>query len=301
MLSRFRNFIPSEHFPAEKGRYVLYYNACCPWAHRCTIVHGLKGLEDVVELIEADAKDPTHGWWFSGRRGLDRDPICNVRYLKELYRKADPHYDGRIIIPVLWDKRNATIVSNASSDIMRIFIDGFDHLLPPEKQEANKGRSALIPENLRVEIDALNTWVYDTVNNGVYKVGFAGSQAAYNQNVVKLFQSLDRLENHLSIPHHQPYLFGQYITEADIRLFTTVIRFDIVYYNIFKCNIRMIRTDYPRLHTWLKRLYWSEGPETAGGVFKKTTEFDVIKASYSTVCGGNGLVPAGPLPHIMPP
>jgi putative glutathione S-transferase len=157
-----------------------------------------------------------------------------------------------------------------------MLCDAFDNLLPPEAREAQKGPTALIPSHLRTEIDELNSWVYDTVNNGVYKVGFAASQTAYNEHARNLFLSLDRLEDHLSQPGHGPYLFGEHITEADIRLYTTLIRFDIAYYTLFKCNMKMIRLDYPRLHDWLRRLYWSEGPETAGGIFKNTTHFDIV-------------------------
>ena len=157
-----------------------------------------------------------------------------------------------------------------------MLFEGFDSLLPPEHREVNKGVAAFLPTHITAEIDKLNAWVYDTVNNGVYKVGFATSLPCYKEHVGRLFQSLDRLEDHLSQPKHYPYLFGQYITEADIRLFTTLIRFDVAYYTYFKCNLKMIRRDYPRLHAWLRRLYWSEGPETCGGVFKDSTRFDVV-------------------------
>lgn len=167
-------------------------------------------------------------------------------------------------------------MNNESSEIIRMLFDAFDEFLPAEKREINKGDAALIPRHLETQIDILNTWVYDTVNNGVYKAGFASSQASYDEHVTKLFQSLDRLEYHLAESDHQPYLFGSYITEADIRLYTTLIRFDVAYYPLFKCNLKMIRYDYPRLHAWLRRLYWSEGPETAGGVFKQTTLFDAV-------------------------
>ena len=170
----------------------------------------------------------------------------------------------------------ATIVNNESSEIIRIFYDAFDKLLPSEKREESKGEAAFLPPHLTKNIDAMNEWVYDTVNNGVYKTGFATSQQAYNEHVSKLFQSLDRLEAHLGEPGHHPYLFGRYITEADIRLYTTLIRFDAAYYTLFKCNIKMIRLDYPRLHEWLRRLYWDESERTSGGVFKKTTNFDVV-------------------------
>ena len=174
-------------------------------------------------------------------------------------------------------------MNNESAEITRMMCDAFDHLLPPDQREAQKGPAALVPQHLRSEIDELNSWVYDTINNGVYKVGFAASQTAYNQHVAKLFQSLDRLEHHLSQTGHYPYLFGQHITEADIRLYTTLVRFDIAYYTLFKCNVKMVRLDYPRLHAWLRRLYWSEGPETAGGVFKNTTHFDVVGFSDCAV------------------
>jgi putative glutathione S-transferase len=171
-----------------------------------------------------------------------------------------------------------TIVNNESSDILNMLIHAFDPLLPEDQREPQKGFS---PTYLRREIDLFNAWVFDTVNNGVYKVGFATSQAAYNEHVTTLFQSLDRLEHHLSQPEHRPYLFGEHITEADIRLFTTLIRFDIAYYTLFKCNVKMIRIDYPRLHEWLRRLYWSEGPGTGGGAFRKTTNFDVVSTFHS--------------------
>jgi putative glutathione S-transferase len=157
-----------------------------------------------------------------------------------------------------------------------MMCNAFDDLLPHDQREARKGHALLIPPHLRSAIDEMNAWVYDTVNNGVYKVGFATSQAAYDAHITQLFQSLDRLEHHLSQPSNHPYLFGRSITEADIRLYTTLVRFDVAYYPLFKCNVKMIRLDYPRLHAWLRRLYWSEGPETAGGVFRKTTHFDVV-------------------------
>lgn len=157
-----------------------------------------------------------------------------------------------------------------------MFFDGFDQFLPPEMREANKGPASFIPDALRPQIDQLNAWVYDNINNGVYKAGFATSQAAYIEHVTRLFEAFDKLEHHLVQPGHYPYLFGNYITESDIRLFCTLIRFDVAYYTLFKCNLKMIRTDYPRLHSWMRRLYWNEGPETGGGVFKRTTNFDVV-------------------------
>ncbi|KAI8940979.1 hypothetical protein NX059_002229 [Plenodomus lindquistii] len=300
MASTFRGTIPSERFPAEKDRYVLYYNTVCPWAHRAIIVCALKGLEDVIEIVEVDARDPVHGWYFSGHRGPQRDPVSGAKRLKELYLSADPDYKGRITIPVLWDKKQRTIVSNESSDIARLLIDAFDHLVPHEKRELSKGKAGLRPSHLIREIDELNDWVYDTVNNGVYKVGLTKSQAAYTEHVTRLFQSLDRLESHLSEPGHHPYLFGPYITEADIRLYTTLIRFDIAYYPFFQCNMKMIRLDYPQLHHWLRRLYWDDSTDTAGGAFRKTTNLEAIKRGYASVAGRKGVIPVGPTPYIMP-
>lgn len=167
-------------------------------------------------------------------------------------------------------------MNNESSEIIRIFFESFDEFLPPQKREKTKGDGALLPSHLVQEIDELNAWVYDTVNNGVYKTGFATSQSAYEEHVTKLFQSLDRLEAHLGEPGHHPYLFGEHITEADIRLYTTLIRFDAAYYTLFKCNIKMIRKDYPRLHDWLRRLYWDETERTSGGAFKNTTNFEAV-------------------------
>ncbi|KAF2004503.1 transferase [Amniculicola lignicola CBS 123094] len=300
MSSKFRNSIPSQHFPAEKGRYVVYVNYCCPWCHRVLIAHALKGLEHIVELVEVDSRTSAHGWWFSGRRGPDRDPVYGVKYIKELYLKADPQYAGRVTLPLLWDKKHETIANNESGDIVRMFLEGFDEHLPPAEREVTKGSASYVPRHILPEIDALNAWVYDHVNNGVYKTGFATNQASYDDHVQKLFQALDRLEYHLSQPGHSPYLFGDRITEADIRLFPTIVRFDVAYYSLFKCNLKMIRYEYPHLHAWLRRLYWSVDPQTAGGVFRSTTSFDEIKRGYSSVVAGNGLIPAGPYPSIMP-
>ena len=183
---------------------------------------------------------------------------------------------GKAKVSVLTQICTATIVNNESSEIIRMFITAFDPLLPLDKREATKGHAALIPPHLRTKIDELNAFVYDTVNNGVYKAGFATSQSAYNEHTTKLFQTLDKLELHLGQDTEGPYLFGRFITEADIRLFTTLIRFDIVYYTLFKCNMKMIRLDYPNLHEWLRRLYWNDGPETGRGVFRETTYFDAV-------------------------
>ncbi|KAL1616250.1 hypothetical protein SLS54_008543 [Diplodia seriata] len=277
--SKFRSFIPSEQFPAEAGRYVLYINYGCPWAHRANIVRTLKGLEDIIELIEVDDMDRQagKGWFFSGQHGgPDRDPVTGSKYLREVYLKADPQYEGRVTVPTLWDRHRNTVVNNESSEIIRMFYTAFDHLLPPHRREASKGTAGLLPDHLRESIDAMNAWVYDTVNNGVYKCGFATAQKAYDASIFPLFESLDRIEAHLAEDAHQPYLFGEHITEADIRLFPTIARFDTAYYTLFKCNLKMIRHDYPRIDRWMRGLYWDESERTGGGAFKKTTKVEKV-------------------------
>ncbi|KAJ4299171.1 hypothetical protein N0V90_004415 [Kalmusia sp. IMI 367209] len=296
--TRFRQ-IPSSTFPAEPNRYALYIHIGCPWAHRTYITRALKGLEDIVQLIvldDAEKKDGKMLWCFSGEK---RDPLYGFKYLKELYEKSEPGYDGRYLVPTLWDKKTEKIVNNESSEIIRMFYSEFDALLPENQRESTKGSKGLYPPELRSEIDAMNEWVYDTINNGVYKTGFATNQAAYEGNVYPLFKSLDRIEEHLSQPGHQPYLFGENITEADIRLYTTMIRFDVAYFTIMGCNLKMIRYEYPRIHEWLRRLYWDEGEKTNGGAFKKTTHFSAYKVGYASAKGIT-ILPVGPVPDILP-
>lgn len=223
-------------------------------------------------LTDFDLGD--EGWKFTGRNGSPTaEPLYGFTNLKQLYRKADPEYSGRYLVPTLWDKKLETIVNNESSEIIRMFYTAFDSFLDPQHREVNKPGGGFYPEQLRSDIDAMNEWVYDTINNGVYKCGFAGTQEAYDASLYPLFQSLNRLEEHLKDTAHQPYLFGEHITEADIRLYTTMIRFDVAYYQIFNCNLRMIRHGYPRLYRWLRNLYWDESDKTNGGVFKKTSFF----------------------------
>lgn len=308
--SVFRSFIsrsPDAEFPAEAGRYVLYISLGCPWAHRTNIVRSLKGLEDIIQLVKVGVSLGPTLWEFNGLDGSDaKEPLYGVRYLKDLYLKADPEYEGRYSVPMIWDKQTETIVNNESSEIIRMFYTEFDDLLPAELREGGP-RGELYPKHLRGEIDAMNEWVYDKINNGVYKSGFATSQQAYDANVYPLFEALDRIESHLSEPGHQPYLFGENITEADIRLFVTAIRFDVAYYSVFKCNIKMIRHDYPRIHRWLRLLYWDESERTRGGAFKKTSALDLYKKGYgASVAKLNGfplekvILPAGPLQAILP-
>ena len=236
-------------------------------------------------------------------------PGIDLRVLT-MSRKADPQYEGRYTVPCLWDKKTHTVVNNESSEIIRMLYSAFDDFLEPHQREVNKPGGGFYPSQLQKEIDEMNEWVYNTVNNGVYKCGFSATQEAYDANVYPLFKSLDRLESHLSEPSHQPYLFGQYITEADIRLYTTMARFDVAYYNIFNCNLKMIRHDYPLLSRWLRNLYWDESETTNGGVFKHTTYFDVYKYGYlkakgRQMHGGSDvgwpvILPRGPNPDIEP-
>lgn len=185
---------------------------------------------------------------------------------------------------MLWDKKTETIVNNESSEIIRMFYCEFDDLLPEELRESAQPGGGLYPEHYRSEIDAMNEWVYNTVNNGVYKCGFATNQAAYESHLFPLFESLDRLEKHLGEPGHSPYLFGKYITEADIRLYTTMIRFDVAYYPIFMCSLKMIRHDYPRLSIWLRNLYWDGGKTLNGHAFKDTVDFWIVSLVLLMSC-----------------
>ncbi|KAJ5591730.1 uncharacterized protein N7459_002099 [Penicillium hispanicum] len=307
--SAFRSWVsqnPSADFPAERDRYVLYINYGCPWAHRAYIVWSLKGLSEVIQMVILDPELGPDGWFFSGRWGsAEKDPLYGFKYLKELYLKADPQYDGRYTVPTLWDKKKETIVNNESSEIIRMLYTEFDDFLPEAFREVNRPGGGLYPERLRSEIDAMNAWVYPQINNGVYKTGFATTQEAYEESIYPLFKALDRIEAHLGQLEHQPFLFGEYITEADIRLYTTIARFDVAYYLIFKCNLKMIRHDYPLLDRWYRRLYYDES-ELTRGAFKQTTFFDIYKFGYCAAVSkrsGNAqmVVPVGPVPLIMPP
>ncbi|KAG9299544.1 hypothetical protein G9A89_020715 [Geosiphon pyriformis] len=250
--SSFRNFIskdPSATFFAEPDRYHLYISWACPWAHRTVIVRALKGLDNIIGLSVVDYLLQEKGWKFSTPEetpGSIPDTVNNAKFLRELYFKVNPDYTGRFTVPVLWDKKLGTIVNNESSEIIRMFNDVFDDLVPETKG------ITYYPEHLRPEIDAINEWIYDKVNNGVYKCGFATSQEAYEKNVKPLFESLDRLEEILS---KNDFLIADTFTEADIRLWTTIIRFDPVYHGHFKTNLRSIGKDYPNLLRWARQIY----------------------------------------------
>ncbi|MGP5302619.1 glutathione S-transferase family protein [Psychrobacter celer] len=234
-------------FKAEPNRYHLYVSLACPWAHRTTIYRKLKGLEDMVSLSVVHPFMGDNGWTFAAGEGVIADPLHDADYAYEIYVAAKPDYTGRVTVPILWDKKTNTIVSNESSEIIRMFNTAFD--------EVGARAGNFLPAEKLAEIDEINDRVYTAVNNGVYKAGFATTQAAYEEAVTALFEALDMLEARLS---QQRYLVGQTITEADWRLFTTLVRFDSVYFGHFKCNIRRI-VDYPNLWGYLRELYQVPG------------------------------------------
>ena len=292
--SQFRNWITPDGAPgpsgeggfaAEAGRYHLYVSHACPWAHRTLIFRRLKGLEEMISLSVVHWHMGDQGWTFEEGDGVIADTVNGARYLHQVYTAANPRYSGRVTVPVLWDKKRGTIVSNESSEIIRMFNNAFDDI------GAREGD--YYPQALAAEIDAINARVYDTVNNGVYKAGFATTQDAYEEAVYPLFETLDWLDARLS---ERRYLLGDTVTEADWRLFTTLIRFDAVYVGHFKCNLRRI-ADYPHLSGYLRELY--QWPDVA-----ETVHFDHIKkhyyGSHKTV-NPSGIVPAGPVLNLDAP
>ena len=228
-------------FVAESGRYHLYVSYACPWAHRTLIFRKLKGLEEHISVSVVHYRMLENGWEFHAGEGATEDHLFGSDTLWQVYTRADPKYSGRVTVPVLWDKKRGTIVNNESSEIIRMFNSAFDGI--------TGNTLDLYPEDLRSEIDALNGRIYDAVNNGVYKCGFATTQEAYEENFTKLFAMLDELDARLE---GKKYLFGDRLTEADVRLFTTLVRFDPVYVGHFKCNLRRI-ADYPNLYRFLRR------------------------------------------------
>ena len=229
-------------FRAEPGRYHLYAALICPWATRVLIARKLKRLEDVVSVSIVEPALTDEGWRFGDYPGADRDTVNGATYLHEIYTRADPHFTGRATVPALWDRERSTIVNNESADLLRMFNSGFGALADDSVD--------LYPEDLRAEIDALNDAVYPALNNGVYRAGFATTQAAYEEAFAGVFAMLDALERRLAAG---PYLFGERLTEADIRVFVTLARFDAAYHGQFKCNLRRV-ADYPNLSAYLARL-----------------------------------------------
>ncbi|MFS2327196.1 glutathione S-transferase family protein [Brucella sp. H1_1004] len=285
--SQFRNWVTADGsagpsgeggFKAEADRYHLYVSYACPWAHRTLIFRALKKLEDVISVSVVDALMAEEGWTFYGTTGSTGDALYGAKRLHEIYMKADPQYSGRVTVPVLWDKQQETIVSNESSEIIRMLNSAFDQF----------GDASLdfYPEDLRSEIDTLNDFIYPNINNGVYRAGFATTQDAYEEAFGQVFSALDTLEETLS---KNRYLTVSNLTEADWRLFTTLVRFDPVYVGHFKCNLRRI-ADYPNLSNYTRALYQVPG-------VAETVNMEHIKGHYyrsHKTINPTGVVPLGP-------
>ena len=288
--SRFREWVTtdgSSPHPAAPGRYHLYVSYACPWAHRAIIVRMLKGLEDVVSMSAVDPIRDEKGWRFGEGDGwFGPDPLNGFDYLSEAYLASDPSFQGRVTVPTLWDKELGRVVNNESGDVVRMLNSAFD-------EWAKRPEVDLYPEALRADVDDINERVYHAVNNGVYKAGFASSQAAYEQAFVALFDMLDELEERLAT---RRYLVGDQVTEADWRLFTTLVRFDAVYVGHFRCNLRRI-VDYPNLEGYTRELY--QWPGVAD-----TVNMDHIKRHYYCTHGQLNpleILPLGPVLHFDEP
>ncbi|HMN20722.1 MAG TPA: glutathione S-transferase family protein [Ottowia sp.] len=272
-------------FKAEPGRYHLYVSLACPWASRTLILRALKGLEPLISVSVVNPYMGERGWSFDPAPGVVADPVGAADHLYQVYLRADPHYTGRVTVPILWDLGQDTIVSNESGDIMRMLNSAFDGV---GARAGDYAPAALLPQ-----IDAINADLYDSVNNGVYKAGFATAQAVYEQEVSRLFARLDGLEATLA---RQRWLLGERLTEADWRLFTTLIRFDAVYHGHFKCNLRRL-VDYPNLWSYTRELF--QWPGVAA-----TVDFDHIKQHYyrsHPSINPNRIVPAGPILELGQP
>ncbi|MEQ9551878.1 MAG: glutathione S-transferase family protein [Coleofasciculus sp. G3-WIS-01] len=262
--TKFHNWVSADGstgFKAESGRYHLYVSLACPWAHRTLIMRKLKGLEEAISLSIVDPFMDEDGWEFSDAPGCIPDTVHGSRYLREVYLKADPNCTGRVTVPVLWDKQKNTIANNESREIIRMFDTEFEAIA--------KSQVSFYPDHLQAEIDRAIDRIYQPINNGVYRAGFATTQTAYEEAVTELFAELDYWEAVLS---QQPYLCGDRITEADWCMFTSLFRFDPVYYVHFKCNLRRI-SDYPHLGNYLKDLYQQPG-------VSNTCNLDQIKQHY---------------------
>jgi putative glutathione S-transferase len=265
-------------FAAEAGRYHLYIAINCPWAHRAWIMRKLKGLEDVISLSSALPRRTHEGWVFDNSSPRFTDTALGLDALHQVYARADPDYSGRVTVPVLWDRKRGTIVNNESSEIVRMFNSAFAAFTDDQTD--------YYPEELRDDIDALNDRIYSSVNNGVYKAGFARTQEAYEEAFDALFETLDMLEERLAT---RRYLVGDRLTEADWRLFPTLARFDVAYVSAFKCNKRRL-VDYPNLWAYARELYQIPG-------IAETVDFDVYKRGYhsqSELRNPLGIVPKGP-------
>jgi len=274
---------PAADFPAEADRYHLYVSLACPWAHRTIVMRRLLGLEDIIGMTVVDPIRDEKGWRFvDDVSRCEPDPVNGFQYLSEAYKASMNNYDGRVTVPVLWDKRSNRIVSNDDDDIMRMFNRSFDSLIGDHHDYC--------PEALLSEIDRLNDLIYHTVNNGVYKAGFASTQDAYEKAVYPLFDTLDMLESRLG---RSEFLFGDHLTETDWRLWVTLVRFDPVYHGHFKCNLRQLK-DYPHLSEYTRRLYDLPG-------IAETVDFDHIQRHYYLThkeLNPSGILPAGPARKI---
>ena len=285
--AQFRNWITADGsagptgqagFKAEANRYHLYVSLACPWASRTLMIRTLKGLEDMISISVVHPLMLEHGWTFEEGEGVIGDPIFQARYLHEVYTAVKPDYTGRVTVPVLFDKKTKTIVNNESSEIIRMLNTAFDGL------GAKPGN--YVPDQWLEEIDTVNDFVYHRINNGVYKAGFATKQEVYEEEVTALFAALDQMEERLA---DQDYLVGNRLTEADIRLFTTLVRFDSVYFGHFKCNLKPL-TAYPKLWAYTKRIYQMPG-------IAQTVNFDHIKRHYygsHKTINPTGVIPLGP-------
>lgn len=272
--SGFRGRVGDAGFEAEAGRYHLYVALICPWASRTLIARKLKGLEEIVSLSIVSPVITDDGWQFGGYPGATEDDLHGAQAMWQVYTRADPKFTGRATVPVLWDKKRETIVNNESADILRMMNDFGGLATGPD----------LYPAELRPRIDAMNDAIYDTLNNGVYRAGFAQSQEAYEEAAGDVFATLDRLEEEIE----GPFVFGEALTETDIRLFVTLVRFDAAYHGLFKTNLRRI-ADYPRLSQFLKSVLVLPG-------VRETVSIDHIKRGYYSLKALNpsGIVPAGP-------
>jgi len=285
--AQFRNWITKDGeagptgesgFKAEAGRYHLYVSLACPWAHRTLIFRKLKGLENMISISVVNPLMKEHGWTFNPAEGVIGDPLHQADYLHQVYTIADKQYSGRVTVPLLWDKQQNKPVNNESADIIRMLNHAFD--------EIGAQQGDFYPKALQPDIDAINAEVYHGINNGVYKAGFATTQTAYEEAVKPLFNALDKLESILS---NNRYLVGDTLTEADWRLFTTLIRFDSVYHGHFKCNLKQIE-DYPNLSNYIRELYQWPG-------VSETVNFQHIKTHYYAshdMINPTGVVPMGP-------
>ncbi|MCA0939601.1 glutathione S-transferase family protein [Salipiger pacificus] len=285
--SSFRNWITPDGsagptgtggFKAEAGRYRLYVALICPWASRTLIARKLKGLEEIIPVTVVNPRLDDQGWSFGGFPGAEEDPLYGASYLHELYTRADPHVSGRATVPVLWDEKQGVLVNNESADIVRMFDTAFEAIAPSDLR--------LAPEDLLAQIDEANAKIYPRYNNGVYKAGFASTQEAYDEAVTQLFEEMARMEQHLS--DGRPFYFGDRLTETDIRIFVTSIRFDAAYHGLFKCNIKRLE-DHPHLHAHMLRML------NTGGI-ASTVDLDHIKAGYYGIKALNPprIIPAGP-------